>query len=190
MLSSARQVYERAVEFFGEDNIDERLVVAFAKFEEGQKGHERARLIYKYALDHLPKDAVVKKSTNIIPSITRSLEVKTNPYNYDAWFDYLRLLGTDGNTEQIRETYERALANVPPSKEKRHWRRYIYLWINYAVYEELENDDPDKVREVFKACLDVIPHKTFTFAKIWLLFAQFEIRQKSLQGARRVMVRS
>lgn len=36
-ISSARRVYERAVEFFGEDNIDERLVVAFAKFEEGQK---------------------------------------------------------------------------------------------------------------------------------------------------------
>lgn len=75
-------------------------------------------------------------------------------------------------------------------KEKRHWRRYIYLWINYAVYEELENEDSDKVREVYKACLDVIPHKTFTFAKIWLLFAQFEIRQKSLQGARKVMVSS
>lgn len=205
-ISSARRVYERAVEFFGEDNIDERLVVAFAKFEEGQKEHERARLIYKYALDHLPKDScqeIYKHYTvhekkfgsraaieDVIVSKRRfkyEEEVKTNPYNYDAWFDYLRLLEADGNTEQIRETYERAIANVPPSKEKRHWRRYIYLWINYAVYEELENDDPDKVREVFKACLDVIPHKTFTFAKIWLLFAQFEIRQKSLQGARRVM---
>lgn len=28
----------------------------------------------------------------------------------------------------------------------------------------------------------------FTFAKMWLLFAQFEIRQKNLQGARKVMV--
>ena len=64
------------------------------------------------------------------------------------------------------------------------------MWINYAVYEELENDDPDKVREVYKACLDVIPHKTFTFAKIWLLFAQFEIRQKNLQGARKILVSS
>ena len=36
--------------------------------------------------------------------------------NYDAWFDYLRLLEADGNMEQIRETYERAIANIPPSK--------------------------------------------------------------------------
>ena len=43
-------------------------------------------------------------------------EVKANPMNYDAWFDYLRLLEADGNMEQIRETYERAIANVPPSK--------------------------------------------------------------------------
>ncbi|CAG2250098.1 CLF1 [Mytilus edulis] len=171
-----------------------------------KKNMREPDLIYKYALDHLPKDScqeIYKHYTvhekkfgsraaieDVIVSKRRfkyEEEVKTNPYNYDAWFDYLRLLEADGNTEQIRETYERAIANVPPSKEKRHWRRYIYLWINYAVYEELENDDPDKVREVFKACLDVIPHKTFTFAKIWLLFAQFEIRQKSLQGARRVM---
>lgn len=29
----------------------------------------------------------------------------------------------------------------------------------------------------------------FTFAKLWLLCAQFEIRQKNLQGARKIMVR-
>ena len=38
----------------------------------------------------------------------------------------------------MREVYERAIANVPPVQEKRHWKRYIYLWINYALYEELE----------------------------------------------------
>ncbi|CAG2248373.1 CLF1 [Mytilus edulis] len=153
MLSSARQVYERAVEFFGEDNIDERLVVAFAKFRKAKKKSSSKRCscqeIYKHYTVHNKK------------------------FGSRAAIDVI--------VSKRRFKYE---------EEKRHWRRYIYLWINYAVYEELENDDPDKVREVFKACLDVIPHKTFTFAKIWLLFAQFEIRQKSLQGARRVMVRS
>lgn len=36
-ISGARKVYERAVEFFGEDIMDERLYLAFAKFEEGQR---------------------------------------------------------------------------------------------------------------------------------------------------------
>lgn len=45
---------------------------------------------------------------------------------------------SDGDADTVREVYERAIANVPPLQEKRHWRRYIYLWINYALYEELE----------------------------------------------------
>lgn len=36
-FAHARKVYERAVEFFGEDHMDEHLYVAFAKFEENQK---------------------------------------------------------------------------------------------------------------------------------------------------------
>ena len=36
-INSARKIYERAVDFFGEDNMDEKLLIAFAKFEEGQK---------------------------------------------------------------------------------------------------------------------------------------------------------
>ncbi|KAI8006502.1 hypothetical protein LOK49_LG07G00581 [Camellia lanceoleosa] len=33
-------------------------------------------------------------------------------------------------------------------------------------------------------CLKLIPHEKFSFAKIWLLAAQFEIRQLNLKGAR------
>ncbi|CAI9717781.1 neck 1 [Octopus vulgaris] len=205
-INSARKVYERAVEFFGEDNMDETLLIAFAKFEEGQKEHERARAIYKFALDGLPKE----KCTEIYKNYTKhekrygdrtaiedvivskrrfqyEEEVKANPMNYDAWFDYLRLLEADGEVEQIREVYERAIANVPPSQDKRHWRRYIYLWIMYGFFEELDCMDADRVRAVYNAALEVIPHKKFTFAKIWLLFAQFEIRQKNLQAARKIL---
>lgn len=63
---------------------------------------------------------------------------QANPHNYDAWFDYLRLVESDADPDTVREVYERAIANTPPIPEKRHWRRYIYLWINYALYEELE----------------------------------------------------
>ena len=63
--------------------------------------------------------------------------MKANPTNYDAWFDYLRLLEADANEDSVRDIYERSIANVPPALEKRLWRRYIYLWINYALYEEL-----------------------------------------------------
>ena len=72
-------------------------------------------------------------------------------------------------------------------QEKRCWRRYIYLWIYYAIYEELEMKDIDRARQVYKACLDNIPHKTFTFAKVWVMFAKFEIREKRLDVARKIL---
>ena len=65
-------------------------------------------------------------------------ELKSNPKNYDVWFDYARLEESANDVNKVREVYERAIAQVPPTQEKRFWRRYIYLWINYALYEELE----------------------------------------------------
>lgn len=205
-ITSARNVYERAVHFYGDDQMDERLFNAFARFEENQREHDRARVIYKYALDHLPKERskeLYKAYTihekkygdrsgieDVIVSKRKfqyEQEVLENPTNYDAWFDLLRLVENEGNLEVIRETYERAISNVPPTKDKQFWRRYIYLWINYALMEELDAEDIERARQVYKACLQLLPHKIFTFSKIWLLYAQFEIRQKDLQTARRAL---
>uniref|UniRef100_A0A8C9DI57 Crooked neck-like protein 1 n=1 Tax=Prolemur simus TaxID=1328070 RepID=A0A8C9DI57_PROSS len=205
-FAHARKVYERAVEFFGDEHMDEHLYVAFAKFEENQKEFERVRVIYKYALDRISKQEAQELFKNytifekkfgdrrgiedIIVSKRRfqyEEEVKANPHNYDAWFDYLRLVESDAEAETVREVYERAIANVPPIQEKRHWKRYIYLWVNYALYEELEAKDPERTRQVYQASLELIPHKKFTFAKMWILYAQFEIRQKNLSLARRAL---
>lgn len=205
-IQGSRTVFERAVEFFGEENMDEKLYLAFARFEEGQKEHDRTRVIFKYALEHLPKDRtndLYKAYTihekkygdrsgieDVIVSKRKfqyEQEVAENPTNYDSWFDYLRLVENEGNGEVIRETYERAIANIPPGKDKSLWRRYIYLWINYALYEELEAKDEERTRQVYKTCLELIPHKIFTFSKIWLLYAQFEIRNKNLTTARKTL---
>ena len=45
-INSARRVYERAVEFFGQDNIDENLLIAFAKFEEVQREVSRISSLF------------------------------------------------------------------------------------------------------------------------------------------------
>jgi hypothetical protein len=64
------------------------------------------------------------------------------------------------------QVYERAVANLPPATEKRYWQRYIYLWIKYALFEELEAENPERAREVYRACLKLIPHQIFTFSKV------------------------
>ncbi|KAL9439553.1 hypothetical protein AB3S75_025085 [Citrus x aurantiifolia] len=205
-VDRARNVYEHAVEKLVDDEEAEQLFVAFAEFEERCKETERARCIYKFALDHIPKgraedlyrkfvafekqygdregieDAIVGKRR-----FQYEDEVRKNPMNYDIWFDYIRLEESVGNKERVREVYERAIANVPPAEEKRYWQRYIYLWINYALYEELDAGDMERTRDVYHECLKLIPHKKFSFAKIWLLAAQFEIRQLNLNGARQIL---
>ncbi|KAA3675545.1 crooked neck [Paragonimus westermani] len=213
-LDQARLIFERAVEFFGTDNPQARLLIDFARFEERQKEHERSRVIYKYALDNLPKEEcqeIYKAYTlhekkygdrlaieDVILSKRKfqyEEEVQGNPHNYDIWFDYVRLMEEEGSVEQTREVYERAVANVPPIKlkllflfkEKRYWRRYVYLWLNYAIYEELTVGDIERTRQVYRFCLKLIPHRRFTFAKMWLYAAKFEIRQKKLTEARKLL---
>ena len=205
-ISNARNIFERAVEYFGEDHMEQRLFISFAKFEEGCREYERARTIYKYALDLIPK----KEAEDLFKAYTHfekrfgdragiedviiskrkfqyEEEVKANAMNYDAWFDYIRLVEAENMQEDVREVYERAIANVPPSQEKRFWRRYIYLWIYYALYEELVAKDVDRTRQVYRACLDIVPHRQFTFAKVWVMYAQFEVRQKDIAAARKAL---
>ncbi|KAJ4909015.1 Uncharacterized protein Rs2_03636 [Raphanus sativus] len=50
----ASRYYVRATEKLADDEEAETLFVAFSEFEERCKEPERARFIYKFALDHIP----------------------------------------------------------------------------------------------------------------------------------------
>lgn len=204
-----REVYGRAIETLGDDFMDEKLFMAYAKFETRLKELERARAIYKFALDRMPRSKSVKLHAaytqfekqfgdrdgieDVILSKRRvqyEEQVKENGKNYDAWIDYARLEETAGDVDRVRDIYERAIAQIPPSKEKRHWRRYVYLWIFYALWEEMTTNDVERTRQIYQECLKLLPHKQFTFGKVWLMAAQFEIRQGQLQAARKILGRA
>ncbi|KAF3075622.1 Pre-mRNA-splicing factor clf1 [Trichoderma lentiforme] len=204
-----REVFGTAVETLGDDFVDEKLFIAYARFESKLKEYERARAIYKYALDRLPRSksrllhsayTTFEKQfgdqdgvEDVVLSKRRVFyeeQVRENPKNYDAWFDYAGLEEASRDADRVRDVYERAIAQVPPTQEKRHWRRYIYLWIFYAVWEELEGQDVERARQIYTTCLNLIPHTKFTFAKIWLLAAQFEVRQDDLGAARKLLGRA
>lgn len=40
------------------------------------------------------------------------------------------------------------------------------VWLQYAAFEEIDTKDYDRVRDVYKAAVKLVPHKTFTFAKV------------------------
>lgn len=201
-----REVFGLAVETLGDDFLDERIFIAYARFEMKLKEYTRCRAILKYALDRMPRSQSVnlhKTYTtfekqfgdregveDVILSKRRvqyEEQVKENPKNYDTWFDYARLEETSGDADRICDVYERAIAQLPPTQEKRHWRRYIYLWIFYALWAEMENKDVDHARQIYQKCIELIPHERFTFAKIWNLKAQFEVRQQQVQTARKTL---
>ncbi|THH23280.1 hypothetical protein EUX98_g7900 [Antrodiella citrinella] len=129
-------------------------------------------------------------------------ELSQDGRNYDVWFDYSRLEegalrdlreeGAPADEEEkaiarVREIYERAVGQVPPGSEKRHWRRYIFLWLNYALFEEIEVKDYPRARQIYQTAISLVPHKVFTFAKLWILYARFELRRLDLVTARKIL---
>lgn len=47
--------------------------------------------------------------------------VADNPRDYDSWFEYAKLEEDQGDPESVRDVYERAVSNLPPTEEKDHW---------------------------------------------------------------------
>ena len=95
---------------------------------------------------------------------------------------------SDAEAETVREVYERAIANVPPIQEKRHWKRYIYLWVNYALYEELEakvkNGIPHQLLMAVSALRVQLGHSSATMGGNWYVQSQkqeFSFRFSAIQ---------
>lgn len=111
-------------------------------------------------------------------------------YNYDLWFDYIRLeeQATEIDKDRIKQLYRRATFLVPLGNQKEHWRRYIYLWLFYAAFEEDTCQDVAAAQEVFEKALKIIPHETsFTFSKIWIAYAELHIRRRDIISARKLL---
>lgn len=209
---NARQIYELAFEFFTDDQqLDEQIFIAFAQFEERQHEYDRVKMIYQYALSKLPSDktselyenysAFQKKhctQKDIESSISQKRmlmyndSLKKDRYDYDTWFDYIRLAESELSIDEVRDIYERAVANVPQNRrDKNCWRRYVYLWIYYATFEELVVKDRDRAFKVYEFVINnLIPHDKFTFAKLWLLAAKLQIRMGNIDRARDIMNKS
>ncbi|CAG8446743.1 16484_t:CDS:10 [Acaulospora colombiana] len=210
-LEKCREIYSRAIEALGEDHIEQKIFISFAKFETKLKEVCcQARIIFKYALEKLPRS----KSESLYNAYTQfekqygdkegiedvvvgkrrvqyDEELKANPKNYDVWFDYARLEESVGDTLKVREIYERAISQVPPTQEKRFWRRYIYLWINYALYEELETmkmlGDYDRCRAIFELAVDqpILDMPEL----LWKAYIDFEFSEEEFEKTRQLYKR-
>ena len=100
---------------------------------------EKAKKLYELYLNFEKEHGTSAEIDEVVLGERRSHYkdlLAKNPLNYEAWLNLALLEESLGNQDRIREVYEAAVAQLPPAEEKRFWRRYIYLWLNYAVWEE------------------------------------------------------
>ena len=52
----ARKMYERALAELGQEALDENFMIQFVRFEIKQKEFDRAKTLFRYAMEKLPQD--------------------------------------------------------------------------------------------------------------------------------------
>ncbi|BFZ58218.1 NineTeen Complex (NTC) component [Savitreella phatthalungensis] len=208
---TTRHVYTLAIDTLGNELMDERIFAAYARFEASLKEFERARAIFTYALDRLPRSG----SRTLYNDYTRfqkqhgdkndiedavsarrrqeyELALKTDADDLDIWFDYVSMEESrqEARSDRVRDIYSRATARVPhASKKDDQWRKYIFLWLYWALFEE-SIDDLDAARARYEAALATHTGRDWTFAKLWDAYARFEIRRGDIALARKLFSRA
>lgn len=183
----------------------ESLIVSFASWEASQKEYERSRSLYRLALQQWPQSSLLKmeqiefekkygSSANMGYTIAQKRKAEyeailnENPLDYSTWWLLIDLYEDNLPGEQ-KAVFEMFIDRGKPAtlKKDTSWKRYIELWIRYLVYAEKFLDDVDLTRSLYQKLLSIIPHKHFTFAKIWIMDAQFELRHENLNKARSIL---
>ncbi|KAK6464680.1 cell cycle control protein [Scheffersomyces coipomensis] len=194
------------------------IISQWAEWEISVKEYERARAIYSTLLDaskidlsEIQRNKIYSNFSDfeknygnkdtIESSIIRKRmagyeqDLKDDPSDSDTWWTYLNLLSENNvNNSVLKDNFEKSISTPPSEKVKSiHWRRYIYLWIRYALWEEFNCNNVDEARLIWNRCLKIIPHTEFTFGKIWKYYAEFELRNDEKEGlskARKILGRA
>ncbi|VEU23343.1 DEKNAAC104676 [Brettanomyces naardenensis] len=180
---------------------------------ESSKGRSvDVRRLYSFGLKALTGEEITKlqdsyakfekkygDSGSIEESVLNKRKVKyestlsKNPRDYESWWLYLDLICDPIfrlSATEIEEKYEQAVSNVPAFNDKQDWTVYIYVCLRFATWEELRNKKIDQARSIYSRLLKLVPHKIFTFAKVWIKSAELEIRSGDLTAARKILGRS
>ena len=204
----ARNVFERCLDYFGEKNVDEMFILRFAAFEESEGEIERGRAIYKIGIDNMPESSAhdlypsylqfekrYGGNTEIENAIIEQKKIQyqkildENPNDYDSWFELSQLLIESGKYDEARELFRNCFIHKPnlEAEEKSEWSRFVQIILEWALFEEKQAKNNDNARKVYYDLVELTKQNThFTFARMWVLYAYFEIRQKNIELCRQI----
>lgn len=211
-IPTIRAVFESAIDTLLVENPEDEnifdIVVRWSDWEASCNESDRALEIYKILLDGKIKISLNLRSrlqiafNELKSKITRGTNtsgtsdqgkkqnqylsaIKQNPNDYDSWWLYIKSLENNGakSINEVRNSFISVTSNKPTDTFKSgDWRKYIMFWIWYAMWEEFVNGDINSSRRIWNDCLKIIPHSQFSFAKIWIGYAEFELRNNSEGG--------
>lgn len=189
--------------------LEPSLIIEFAKFEIRLKEYERARALYKFGLNVFGKSSAEglynsfvqfeKKHGNPVSLNDVIFDKRVEEYekiltedctDYDNWFEYLKLVKEKNDISYIRNVYERAIASVPQSKNKVFWKKYIYIWIFYAIFEEVIAIDSLRAVNIMKTAIDLTIKYKLAFAKLWTHLVGIYLRQNDISQCRKTYGRA
>lgn len=184
-----------------EDERFSDIVYKWASWEIQMGENERANAIFKLILDKASQVKLSKevrdllyqrygefsKENSVVDDIEGSIllkrklkyqrELESDREDYDAWWSLLNIIENENNPNELRQTYELAIANIPKDTVKSlRWRRYIMVYVRYALWEELIQNEPESAKTIWERAIAVVPHSKFTFGKLWINLAEFYIR--------------
>lgn len=202
-IGNIRYVFELSIESLIKSNQPvSDLISKWTDWESSLGEYQRAREIFQLMLTE-DKNSIIKlsKDQRILiynaltkfeklygdnDSITSTIATKRkiayqqtlehDPFDYDTWWAYLSHLLQQPNSSP-GDQFEMAISYIPKDKFKSiRWKRYIFIWIRYCFWEEFTNKNIESARKLWSRCIEVIPHSSFTFGKIWIEYAKFELR--------------
>jgi crooked neck len=207
--SRARSGFETCIHLLDAEKLSDEIFLKYAQFELRRGDIDRASRAYRLGLTKMvdfPEktkslyDAFVvfTKQTGTKSEIENLLLEKRRahyerlfveePDNLDACFNYIRMEEEAGEVDRVRELFERSVAKLPTKRDKKSWRRYIYLWLFYAQFEENIVKNFDRAQCVYQAAIRISETASVHFFKLYKCFAEFELRKLEIERFRKCML--
>jgi crooked neck len=206
----ARAGFETCIQLLDDSVLNEEVFIKYAQFELRRGDVEKANRVYRIGLSKLSEPGKSKqlyaayvqhmKQTGTRDEIEQILLDKRrahyerlfveDPTNLDVCFDYIRMEEEANEIERVREIYERALAKVPVSKNKKFFKRYVYLWLFYAQFEEQVAKDIDRAQQVYSTAIELFGNMNIWFSKLVRGAAELQLRQLNIAGFRKILMSS